>query len=203
MAKLKEILGESFNQIPEDIRKKYENIDLVDSSSYIPKERFDQVNNDKKEYKKQLDERDKQLNDIQGKVKDNETLNKEIEDLKTVNKKTTEDYEEKIKKLQFDTTLNNVLKNANAKDSKLIRALLDESKLTVDGDNVIGLKEQLEAIKKERDYLFEKEVPGTGTFTLNRGQEVTSGKSLSLGERLAKERTEQLKTSEEVNKFFK
>lgn len=192
MPKLKEILGESFNQIPEDIRKKYENIELVDSSNYIPKERFDQVNNDKKEYKKQLDERDKQLNDLQGKVKDNEELTKEIDNLKATNTKTTTEYEEKIKKLQFDTVLNSALKGANAKDAKLIRALLDETKLTVDGENVIGLKEQLDAIKKERDYLFEKEVKGTGSF-VSGGGDPTPGNSTNIASELGKQRAETLK----------
>ena len=203
MPKLKEILGESFNQIPEDVRKKYENIELVDSCNYIPKERFDQVNNDKKEYKKQLDERDKQLNDLQGKVKDNEELTKEIEVLKGANQKTTTEYEEKIKKLQFDTVLHNALKGANTKDAKLIRALLDETKLTVDGENVIGLKEQLDVIKKEREYLFEKEVPGTGAFNTGGGQDPEPGKKMELGERLAKEKSEQMKASETLNNFFK
>lgn len=202
MAKLKEILGESFNQIPEDIRKKYENIDLVDSSSYIPKERFDQVNNDKKEYKRQVDERDKQLNDIQGKVKDNETLTKELETLRTTNKKTTEDYEEKLKKLQFDTTLNNALKGANAKDSNLIRALLDESKLSLDGENVIGLKEQLEAIKKERDYLFEKEVPGTGSFTTGGGEGGKGQETVNFATSLGKAKAEQMQ-SKGISEFIK
>ncbi|QBD86000.1 phage scaffold protein, partial [Clostridium tetani] len=37
MPKLSEILGEHFKQIPEDLQKKYKDIDLVDSSNYIEK----------------------------------------------------------------------------------------------------------------------------------------------------------------------
>ncbi len=43
MAKLSEILGDSYNTLSEEIRKQYENIDLVDSSKYVEKSKFDEV----------------------------------------------------------------------------------------------------------------------------------------------------------------
>ena len=54
MAKLSEILGEHFKQIPEDLQKKYKDIDLVDSSNYVEKTELETANNSIKEYKKQF-----------------------------------------------------------------------------------------------------------------------------------------------------
>ena len=40
MPKLSEILGDSFTQIPEDLQKKYKDIDLVNSSDYVEKSKL-------------------------------------------------------------------------------------------------------------------------------------------------------------------
>lgn len=204
MPKLNEIIGEeAFKVLPEETKTKYKDIDFVDSVNYVPKDRFSQVNDSMNEYKKQVGERDKQLNDLQGKVKDNENLSQEIEKLKNANSTTAADYEKKLQQIQYDVALNNALKDSKAKDINLIKALLDKEKLKVNGEEVIGLKEQLETIKKDRDYLFEKEIPGTGSFGTGGKGSTGGGKELSLGEKLAKSKTEQVKSSEEINKFFK
>ena len=56
MASLKEILGDSFNNLPEDIKTKYNEIDLVDSSKYVKKELFDSKETELKTTKTQLKE---------------------------------------------------------------------------------------------------------------------------------------------------
>lgn len=194
MPKLNEIIGEeAFKSLPEDIRNKYKETDFVNSADYVPKERFSQVNDEKNEYKKQVGERDKQLNELQSKAKDNEELTKEIENLKTANSTTAAEYEKKLQQIQYDVALNNALKDSKAKDINLIKALLDKDKLKVNGEEVIGLKEQLEAIKEEKDYLFEKEIPGTGSFKTggNGGQEPTDN---NFASQLGKQKAEALKS---------
>ncbi|MBE6067758.1 MAG: phage capsid protein [Clostridium lundense] len=193
MANLKEIIGEeSFKALPEDTRNKYKDTDFVNSADYVPKERFSQVTTEKNDYKQQLADRDKQLTDLQGKVKDNEELTKEIEALKTANSTTAADYEKKLEQIQYDVAINNALKDSKAKDINLIKALLDNDKLKVNGEEIIGLKEQLETIKKDRDYLFEKEVPGTGSFNTggSGGKETTEN---NFASQLGKQRAETLK----------
>ena len=203
MPKLNEIIGEeAFKALPDGVRNKYKDTDFVDSTGYVEKERFKQVNDSMSEYKKQVGERDKQLTELQGKVKDNEELTKEIENLKTANSTTAQEYEKKLEQMKFDTIVNNSLKDSKAKDIKLIRALLNNDKLKVSGEEVIGLKEQLESIRKDKDYLFEKEVPGTGRFETGggKGGEPTV---THLGEKLAKQKAAVMTNTEEQNKFFK
>jgi predicted RNase H-like nuclease (RuvC/YqgF family) len=212
MPKLNEILGETaFAQIPEDVKKKYTDVDLVDSTSYIEKSELDTANNSIKDYKKQLKDRDKQLEDLKEKAKGNEELTAEIEKLKEENKNAAKDYEAKIEKLNFDTKLDKALAAAKAKNPKTVKALLNIENLKLDGEDIIGLKEQLDGLKESDAYLFEEDNtkgnpkgninPG-GTGNIGNPGSQQLGKELSLGERLAKQKTEAMKATEAQNKFF-
>ena len=48
-------------------------------------------------------------------------------------------------------------KEINAKDVVDIKANLDMSKISLDGENFIGLDEQIKSLKEKKDYLFNKE----------------------------------------------
>lgn len=167
MANLKDIIGEDlFKQLTADKQKKYKDKDFEDVSggAFIPKTRFDQVNENAKEYKKQVSERDKQLEKLKEEYKDVDGLKEKVETLEKDNKKQKETYEKKLNDIAFNNALEKGLGTFNIKDKKLIMALIDRDKLKVDGDTVIGLKEQIEPLQKSHDFLFEKEVKGTGSF---------------------------------------
>ncbi|NFG96848.1 phage scaffold protein [Clostridium sporogenes] len=204
MPRLSEILGESFKQIPEDIRKQYKNVDLVDSSNYVEKKELDTANETIKQYKKDITKRDKDLTDLQGKIKDNEELNTEIENLKDANKKASEDYESKLNQLNFDTKFEKAIDEYKTKNPKALRALLDMDKVKLVDDTFIGLEEQVKSLKESDAYLFEAETPGgTGNIGGDSSSIIdTDEGKLSLGARLAKERTEATKVTEAQNKFF-
>lgn len=121
-----------------------------------------------------------EFNEVNEKLK---TANAEIETLKATQtsiqteyenyKKgsiTQEDYDAKVKEIQeeadnkikqnnFDNKLDIKLmsKEIGAKDPREIRANLDLSKISLDGDNFIGLMEQVTPLKEKKDYLFNKE----------------------------------------------
>jgi len=44
---------------------------------------------------------------------------------------------------------------AKARDAKLTMAALDMSKISLDGENVIGLSDQLESLQKDKAFLFD------------------------------------------------
>ncbi|MBE6075941.1 MULTISPECIES: phage scaffolding protein [Clostridium] len=204
MPRLSEILGEAYSQIPEDLKKKYKDIDLVDSSNYIEKKELDTANETIKQYKKDIKKRDKDLEDLQGKIKDNEELNAEIENLKANNKKASEDYEDKLNKITFETKLEKRLGDYRPKNLNILKKALDFEKIKLDGDNFLGLEEQIKSLKESDAYLFETETPGgTGNIGGDSSSIIDNddGK-LSLGARLAKERTEASKVTEAQNKFF-
>ncbi|WP_416044646.1 phage scaffolding protein [Clostridium tyrobutyricum] len=209
MPKLSEILGASFTQIPENIQKKYKDIDLVDSKNYVEKTELDTVNNSIKDYKKQLKDRDKQLEDLKEKAKGNEELTAEIERLKDENKNVAKDYEAKIEKLNFDTRLDKALTGAKAKSSKTVKALLNLENLKLDGEDIIGLKEQLEALKESDGYLFDENNTETnsnagagGTGNIGNPGSSATDKVMNIGERLAKQRSEQQKAAKGIDDFL-
>jgi len=125
---------------------------------FIPKARFDEVNNAKKQAEKDLSERDKQLETLKNSTGDVETLKNTIKQLQNENKATKEQYEANISKIKLENAIDNALGNAKAKNSKAVRALLDMEKIKFENDNLSGLNEQIEALKEAEDskFLFEE-----------------------------------------------
>lgn len=204
MPKLSEMLGESFKQIPEDLQKKYKDIDLVDSSNYVEKSELETANKTIKQYKKDIEKRDKDLTDLQSKVKDNEELNTEIENLKKANKKTSEDYEAKLNQITFETKLEKKLGEFRPRNLGILKKALDLEKIKLDGEDFLGLEDQVKVLKESDSYLFGEETPGgTGSIGGGAGSFGTGGQEGSLGSRLAKEKAEAVKATESQNNFFK
>lgn len=124
--------------------------------NFIPKARFDEVNEAKKNAESLVKERDKQLEDVKKSTGDNEELKKQIEDLQTANKTAKAQHEAEIKQTRIDNAVTLALTTCGAKNSAAVKALLkdlDKVELADDG-TVKGLKEQIEAIQKSDSYLF-------------------------------------------------
>ncbi|GAA0115728.1 phage scaffolding protein [Clostridium senegalense] len=197
MAKLKDIIGEElFKQLPEDKQKEFRDKDYEDVSNgaFIPKVRFDQVNEQAKEYKKQVGERDTQISKFKEEFKDTEGLKEKVEKLETDNKIQKETYEKQLADINFNNALEKSLGAFNVKDNKLIMAIIDKDKLKVDGDSVIGLKEQIEPLQKSHDFLFEKEKKGTGSFVTGGGDGGGEPTNTSFATQLGKQKAEAMKT---------
>ncbi|MGJ8716681.1 phage scaffolding protein [Clostridium botulinum] len=146
MPKLSEILGEHFNQIPEELQTKYKDVDLVDSKQYITKDKFDALD-------EQLKNANTTITDLKKSNKDNEELQTKVTDYET----KVKDYEKKIQDMQFNYALEGALKGANVRNTKAVKALLNLEGIKLEGENVLGLSEQIEALKKSDSYLFAEE----------------------------------------------
>lgn len=163
---LKEMLGEElFDQVKEKLGDK--ELAVVNDGSYIPRAKFDTVNNDKKELQDQLKERDKQLDELKAKAKDSEELLTQISDLQEQNKKVAEEYETKLSEQNFNFAVEQAIAKQEAKNVKAVKALLDTGKMKLDGDTLIGFDEQMTAIKESEPYLFGKEVKGKDPHKTN------------------------------------
>lgn len=81
------------------------------------------------------------------------------EEYETKVKEIQEEADNKVKQSNFDSKLAVKLmsKEINAKDVIDIKANLDMSKISLDGENFIGLNEQINNLKERKDYLFNKE----------------------------------------------
>lgn len=150
---LVEKLGEDVVKQIDEKAKDFK-IDVAEEK-LIPKSKFDEVNNEKNEYKKQLGERDSQLATLQEKAKGNEELTKQIESLKTQNTKQAEEFQSKMAEREREFLLNEELSKAKTKNTKAVKALLDNEKIVLKDGKFEGLNEQIEALKKSDSYLFE------------------------------------------------
>ncbi|GED13988.1 phage scaffolding protein [Aneurinibacillus migulanus] len=151
---LKELLGEElYNQV---IEKAGDNkIAVVSDGNWFPKDKFDEKNNEVKELKGQLKERDKQLEDLGAKAKGNEELVKQINDLKEQNERTTKEYQEKLDKQAFEFALDKAITEAQARNPKAVKALLNTETIKLDGEKLLGFDEQIKVIRESDGYLFD------------------------------------------------
>lgn len=156
---LKELLGdELYKQVLTKVGDK--KLAIVSDGTWIPKDKFDAVNEEKKQYKGQVDELNKQLGSLQGKLKDNEEASKTIETLK-----------EQIKAKETElaaTRKQNAIKlevlQAGPNDVADILPHIKADAVTVGDDGTVtGLVEQLKNLKEAKPYLFKEAAPaGTG-----------------------------------------
>lgn len=153
---LKELLGEDlFNQVNAKLGDN--KIAIVSDGSWFPKDKFDAINTEKNDYKKQLKDRDTQLEDLKVKAAGHEDLTKQIATLTEQNKQTTTDFQAKLDQQAYDHALKNALTGAKVKNTKAIEALLNKENIKLDGENLTGLDDQLKALRESDAYLFEQE----------------------------------------------
>lgn len=210
----KKLLGDEEGQkVYEKLSKDKENkllLDNIKSPRYVEKTELENANKEIKEYKKQIGDRDKQLNDLQGKVKYNKELSDEIESLKNANKEIKENAEKEIEVLKFNTAFERAIESYNPRNPKALAALINKENVKLIDGNFIGLDEQIKAYQESDSYLFkDKEdikikIDGKPLDSL--GSTVSSeegSEKKSLGERLAAEKAEASKATETLDSFFK
>lgn len=154
---LKELLGEELHkQLLEKLGDKHR-VAIVSDGSWIPKQKFDDLNEERKNYKDQVDELNKQLGSLQKQLEDNEGATATIEQLK-----------EQIKAKEGElaaTRKQNAIKlkalEAGPNDIADILPHIKADAVTVGEDGTItGLEEQLTKLKEAKPYLFKGAEPG-------------------------------------------
>lgn len=119
---------------------------------FIPKSRFDEVNESKKQLEKDIASRDEQLEAL--KKVDAEGLKAEIEKLQGENKTAKEKFEADLKQMKMESAVEKALIGAKAKNIKAVKALLDLEQAELDGDSVKGLDKQLKKLQESEDSKF-------------------------------------------------
>lgn len=131
--------------------------------NYVTKDRFNSVNEDNKSLKKQISERDNQLETLKKSAGDNQALKDEIEKLKVANTEAKKQYEADLKASKTKAAVRSKI-GEQAFDSDMVISLIDLSKIELDdNDNVkSGFDEQFNTLKKDKSFLFKPkdEKPG-------------------------------------------
>lgn len=135
------------------------------ATDFIPKGKFNELTESKKVSDKALEDANKTLEELKKNAGLSDEYKKQIEELKTANSKAQEDFKAQLKQMKLDTAIDNALTTAKARNTKAVRALLDTSKIVMSDDGTIsGIKEQLETIAKENDFLFETQTDDNPRF---------------------------------------
>jgi len=127
---------------------------LLDEGKFIPVEKFNQKLEEIKQQKEVIDDYKKQLQDLEKKAKGHDELEQTIKELKAENEKKEIDYQTKIAEQKKDFAVQAAIKEAQGKNVKAIKALLDIEKIIVDDNGIVGLSDQLKTIKESDAYLF-------------------------------------------------
>ena len=137
--------------LTEEQAEKVLNANTEQLKGFIPKARFDEVNNAKKQAEKDLSERDKQLETLKNSTGDIEALKQTIETLQNENKSATDKYNAELAEIKLAGAVDTALLGADALNVRAVKALLDMSKIKMDGDVLLGINEQIESLKKAED----------------------------------------------------
>jgi len=121
---------------------------------FIPKDKYNEVAEAKKKLETDIAERDKQLEQLKAAAGSNEELKKQIETLQAENQKAAEEWQAKMAQMQLDFAIEKALTAAKAKNAKAVKALLDMEKVKLDGEQLLGLDDQLKTLKETDPYLF-------------------------------------------------
>lgn len=167
---LKEHLGEElYNQVTAKL-KGNDKVKLANlaSGEYVGKDKFSAAETARQELEAQLKGRDEQLEALKKSAGDSATMQAEIQRLQKENTTAKTDFESKLKAQALEHALESRLIREGAVNTKAVKALLDSTKISLDGENLVGVDEQLKALKEKEKWAFTTpEVPGGGANPAN------------------------------------
>lgn len=143
--------------------------------AYVPKSRFNEVNEEKKTLTATVADRDKQLETLKKSTGDLDALKSQIKSLQDANKKAQEEADAKMKELRINDAIKLAIVD-KAQDVDIVSGLFDKTKLILGDDGKItGLDEQLKELQKNKAFLFKQAGPnpkydpkgGNGTPSTN------------------------------------
>lgn len=175
---------------------------LQDENATLKTEKA-QLENDKKVITKEKEDKEKAYNDLQKNTISKDEYDKKIKEIEETSKKAHEDY---VLDQLLDAALEDakVLKSENARSS--VKGLLEMDKISISKDqkSLIGIKEQLDGIKKTDGYFFEKTIkghsPAGGTGNDDDADDSDSG--IGSASDIAKELNAQNNAGTQKSQFF-
>lgn len=117
----------------------------------VPRARLNEKSDEIKELKTEIENRDKQISDLEKTAKGNENLEKQIQDLKAEN----ESWAQKYQQSQIDAAIKLAAKDARDPGDVLAFIQKDDLKLEDDG-TVKGLDDALKGLRESKPYLFDE-----------------------------------------------
>lgn len=168
--RLKAKLGTELYQKILDAGIKPTEVDLVEG--WIPKTRFNEVNDKVKGLEGKVTTYEKQLGDTKELLKNSEEYKTKYDELDVQYKADLALKDKEIVNTKKRFLGENQLVQAGAKHTKLLMSQIDWDKVSVEGDNLLGFNDYIDSFKKEFTDLFS--VKGTKGTASGKGQTGTN-----------------------------
>ena len=137
----------------EELAEKAATASADELKGYIPKTRFDEVNEEKKNLQTAKKKAEDDLEELKKTAGDNEALTKQISELQESQKQRAAEYDAQIKALKLTNAIRSGI--TDAQDADLVAGLVDQKKLILGDDgSVTGLEEQRKALREAKPCLF-------------------------------------------------
>lgn len=150
--------------ISEELAEKAAQASAAELKGFVPKSRFDEVNQAKGQLETSANDYKTQLDSLKASAGDNEALKQQIAALQAENQQKEADYLKQMKELKITNAVKLAVASI-AQDSDIVAGLIDRNKVILGDDgNVTGLEEQVKSLKENKPFLFkeEKQKQGTG-----------------------------------------
>lgn len=124
---------------------------------FVPKARFNEVNEENKTLKSTIKERDKQLEDLKDAGSDAESLKQQIADLQKANKEATKAHEAEVNQMKIDNAVETALTAAGSLNNIAVKALLTDALKDAEiGDDgtIKGLSDAIDKLKADEGSKF-------------------------------------------------
>ena len=172
MKKLVDIIGkEVYDGLSDEIKKQYGEKELIiNDGTYIPKAKFDNLNEQKKDLENQLKETNDKMQEL-SKV-DTEELKKQIADLQTKYEEDTKALNEKYDKREYDIRLNDYAKDLKFSSNSARKSFMNELKekeLKFENDKLVGFDDFVDSYKENDPTAFIEEKKEEPSVTVNTG----------------------------------
>jgi len=138
----------------EKLNELISNINKEIPKYFIPKSKYNEVTEAKKQLEEEIKVRNTQLEELKKSAGENENLKRQIEELQSANKQKDEEYQKQIKDLQITNAIKLAL-SGKVHDEDLVASLINKDKLIIeDGGKIVGLDEQINSLKESKSFLF-------------------------------------------------
>ena len=111
--------------------------------------------------KEQVTTNQKELDTLKESAKGNAELTAQLTELQDKLNQSQSDAETKLAEQKKDFAIQLALKEASALDDSIVLGLLDRETIKVTDDGLQGFKEQVDALKESKAFLFQQDEPTT------------------------------------------
>ena len=172
MKKLVDIIGkEEFEKLSEETQKKFEKEEFIENDgTYIPKAKFDNLNEQKKDLENQLKETNDKVQEL-SKV-DTEELKQKIADLQKKYDEDTKALNDKYEAREYDIKLKDYAKDLKFSSNSAKKSFMNDLKereLKFEDDKLVGFDDFVSSYKENDPTAFIEEDKDEPSVTVNTG----------------------------------